>query len=280
MSYLVQHSLQTCDLTVVSIFVNPAQFAPTEDLAQYPRTVQADIKKLSDPSLPGKVNALFLPPVSAMYPTGIQQDVSKQVGTFVEVKGFSHQMEGASRPTFFRGVATVVLKLFNIIQPNTTFFGQKDVQQCFVLRQMLRDLHLAYPSVNNMIIVPTLRDLVTGLALSSRNAYLTPEEYKLAPVLYEALQATATSILSTSTCLTHAEAIKKGLTLIEESSKDARSKNVRMELIYINLNDPHTLDLCTKVESSTPVIISAAMWCGKTRLIDNLVLNYKLNTIE
>ena len=101
----------------MSIFVNPAQFAPSEDLSSYPRTIENDLRQLSEASRGSKtVSALFLPPVSALYPSGIVQDVTKQVGTFVEVKGYSHQMEGSSRPTFFRGVATVVLKLFNIVQ--------------------------------------------------------------------------------------------------------------------------------------------------------------------
>lgn len=122
----VQNSLEQCDLTIVSIFVNPAQFAPTEDLTTYPRTLEKDIEALTQASQSTKsVSALFLPAVKDLYPLGIEQDVSKQIGTFVEVKGFSHQMEGTSRPTFFRGVATVVTKLFNLVQVGTTLRNTK-----------------------------------------------------------------------------------------------------------------------------------------------------------
>lgn len=277
----VNRSLQACDRTIVSIFVNPAQFAPTEDLTAYPRTLPADIQALSSSDLPGKVSALFLPPVSAMYPSGIQQDVSKQRGTFAEVKGFSHQMEGASRPTFFRGVATVVLKLFNIVQPDQTFFGQKDIQQCFVLRQMVRDLLPPHPpSPDHLVIVPTTRDNKTGLALSSRNAYLTKEEFQFAPTLYSALQQTAQTIKRCTGTISASEAISLGERFIAKSAQAAQPSSIRLELIYINLNSPDTLEPLEEVNKDTPVVISGALWLGKTRMIDNLVVNYELNVKE
>lgn len=134
---LVKRSLAENDLTVVSIFVNPSQFAPHEDLATYPRTLPQDLTLLSalehqpadPPHAPRTPSAVFVPSVKDMYPSGISQDISQQKGTFVEVKGYGEQMEGRSRPTFFRGVVTIVTKLFNIIQPTNAYFGQKDIQQ-------------------------------------------------------------------------------------------------------------------------------------------------------
>lgn len=171
-------------MTVVSIFVNPAQFAPHEDLATYPRTLPHDLQVLSSLShqdasslIDKSTSALFLPSVNDMYPSGISQDTSDQRGTFVEVKGYSHQMEGSRRPTFFRGVATVVTKLLNAVQvsllipyqsrrpysafslpkPTRAYFGQKDIQQALLLRRMVRDLLLSHPTPENVLIVPTAR---------------------------------------------------------------------------------------------------------------------------
>lgn len=185
--HLVRRSLASNDHTVVSIFVNPAQFAPHEDLATYPNTLPHDLELLSAMSL--KVNpseaegtltrtpsAVFLPSVSEMYPSGISQSIAEQKGTFVEVQGFGHQMEGKTRPTFFRGVATVVMKLFhaievrctllrdrdsdttfNTVQPTQAYFGQKDIQQALLLRRMARDMLISHPSPDNVQIVPTVR---------------------------------------------------------------------------------------------------------------------------
>ena len=162
-SKTVRKSLENNDLTVVSIFVNPAQFAPHEDLTSYPRTLPHDLDILrslsatTHSSTTRKPNAVFLPSVHDMYPSGISQDVNAQKGTFVEVKGFSHQMEGTTRPTFFRGVATVVTKLFNIIEPTRAYFGQKDIQQALLLKRLTRDLLMAHPLPENLAIVPTVR---------------------------------------------------------------------------------------------------------------------------
>ena len=146
---LASHARKQCDIVVASIFVNPAQFAPHEDLSKYPRTFENDLIIL------GKVGVdiVFAPEVSEMYPKGIPLQVDQQVGTFVTVQGKSHQMEGSIRPHFFRGVATVVSKLFNITQPTKAFFGQKDVQQCSVVRSLVRDMH--YPI--QVVVGPTIR---------------------------------------------------------------------------------------------------------------------------
>ncbi|EMD39267.1 hypothetical protein CERSUDRAFT_112925 [Gelatoporia subvermispora B] len=285
---LVKKSLEANDYTVLSIFVNPAQFAPHEDLATYPRTLPRDLEQLEtmSVSIPGfgsagpvvrKPTAVFLPTVSEMYPSGISQDVTEQKGTFVEVKGYGHQMEGKTRPNFFRGVATVVTKLFNAVQPTQTYFGQKDIQQALLLRRMTRDLLMAHPSPENVHIVPTERGK-SGLALSSRNAYLTPyEREQIAPALSKALRQ-ASDMWSASH--TTAEILKAAARVVEDKAAQA-TEPVDMRLDYIQFNDPETFeplsDEMTRSEWETndkdrPVLLSGAMWVGKTRLIDNVVL--------
>ncbi|CAL1714290.1 unnamed protein product [Somion occarium] len=303
---LVRRSLAENDLTVVSIFVNPAQFAPHEDLATYPRTLPHDLDVLSSlsHSVPGSSitrspSALFLPTVNEMYPSGITQDKLAQKGTFVEVKGYGHQMEGSRRPDFFRGVATVVTKLFNAIEPSRTYFGQKDIQQALLLRRMVRDLLLSHPTLENLFIVPTKRSVVlsnllsrahvfyvcrdakSSLALSSRNAYLTPSERELAaPTLYAALQAAKTCWESGSS---KAEVIANAYNLVERKAQELSSLETRidMRLDYLEMNDPETFEVVPGEETRSaweleghnrPVILSGAMWVGRTRLIDNVVL--------
>ncbi|TCD63874.1 pantothenate synthase [Steccherinum ochraceum] len=289
---LVRRSLAENDLTVVSIFVNPAQFAPTEDLTTYPRTLQHDLQVLEatrhlDTAVPRTTAALFLPAVHEMYPSGITQNVTAQKGTFVEVKGYGQQMEGMSRPTFFRGVSTVVTKLFNIVEPTKTYFGQKDIQQALLLRRMVSDLLLSHPTPENLHIIPTSRDRKTSLALSSRNAYLSPAERELAaPTLYAALQEARRSWesgLPKSECIIRA----RELVRLRAEELAASSDKIEMRLDYIELNDPDTFeqlpDATTRVAyaldsaegeymKDRPVIVSGAMWVGKTRLIDNMVL--------
>ncbi|KAI0372625.1 Pantoate-beta-alanine ligase [Pilatotrama ljubarskyi] len=280
---LVKRSLAENDLTVVSIFVNPAQFAPHEDLATYPRTLPRDLDLLCQQSVIVKggtrtPSAVFVPTVSEMYPSGISQNTQEQKGTFVEVKGYSHQMEGRTRPTFFRGVATVVTKLFNVIEPTRTYFGQKDIQQALLLRRMTRDLLLSHPEPQNLFILPTTRDPATSLALSSRNAYLTPyERDNVAPVLYAALQA-AQSAWDTNASKT--ECIQRAVAVIEDKRREV-GDSVDLQLDYIEMNDPESFEVMPDAVSrqewevdaaGRPVILSGAMWVGKTRLIDNIVL--------
>ncbi|GBE89562.1 Pantoate--beta-alanine ligase [Sparassis crispa] len=295
---LVRRSLAANDLTVLSIFVNPAQFAPQEDLATYPRTLPHDLELLSTVSVTvpngsstspviRRPSAVFLPSVSDMYPTGISQDVATQKGTFVEVKGYGHQMEGKARPTFLRGVATIVTKLFNVIEPTQTYFGQKDIQQALLLKRLTRDLLLSHPLPENLHIVPTARDRASLLALSSRNAYLTPRERKYAaPALYAALQAGQRAWTAGSS---KAECIARAIAVIDETSpklvSDADVEPVEIRLDYIEMNDPETFDVLpddvTRREWETqlqdgvkgrPVILSGALWIGRTRLIDNVIL--------
>ena len=300
---LVKRSLAENVLTVVSIFVNPAQFAPHEDLATYPRTLPHDLDLLSGleyqpvdaPGTPRTPSAVFVPSVKDMYPSGIDQDVSQQRGTFVEVKGYGEQMEGRSRPTFFRGVATIVTKLFNIIQvrtffpqsalfcgpknilngpqPTNAYFGQKDIQQALLLRRLVGDLHLSHPTPSHLHIVPTARDPTDGLALSSRNAYLTPTERQRAPALYTALQGAARAWKAGTS---KREAVQHALQVLEATKREGEEHGVEVRVDYIEMNDPDTFDVLgdEQVQQSdgAPVILSGAVWFGQTRLIDNLIL--------
>lgn len=285
---LVHHSKRANDKTVVSIFVNPAQFAPHEDLSTYPRTIEQDLRMLEEI---GGVDAVFLPGLKDMYPSGIVQDPEQQQGTFVEVKGYGSEMEGRSRPLFFRGVATVVTKLFNAaevlsgcrfhvptsltfdpsLQPTRAYFGQKDIQQALLLRRMCSDLLSRHPEPQDLHIVPTERDTTDNLALSSRNAYLSPDERKVAGTLYRALSLAKEgweSGLSKSDCITRSK----------EFVESVRTKaGVEMNLDYIELNDSDSFEVVgdtkTEVDYGTqPVLLSGALWVGRTRLIDNLIL--------
>ncbi|KAF9045683.1 Pantoate-beta-alanine ligase [Hymenopellis radicata] len=277
---LVRRSLEQNDLTVLSIFVNPAQFAPHEDLATYPKTLSSDLNLASQQSFAladgsvRTVSAVFVPTVTEMYPSGISQDVSHQKGTFIEVKGYGEQMEGKSRPTFFRGVATVVTKLFNAIEPTQTYFGQKDIQQALLLRRMSRDLLMSHPAPENLHIVPTERDSSDGLALSSRNTYLSAEGRAVAPTLYAALRAAQ---VAWNTGSTKQESLLQAIDLVQEKRAQAAPK-VDIQLDYIQFNDSDTFEeledgaRASKDEDASPVIISGAMWVDKTRLIDNIIL--------
>ncbi|KAJ6498328.1 Pantoate-beta-alanine ligase [Mycena vulgaris] len=273
---LVRRSLAENDLTVMSIFVNPAQFAPHEDLATYPRTLPRDLEVLtaqtvsvqsaisSDPTI-RKASAVFLPSVQEMYPSGIDQDPAAQKGTFLEVKGYGDQMEGKSRPTFFRGVATVVTKLFNAVEPTNAYFGQKDIQQCLVLKRLCRDLLLSHPDSAHLHIVPTARDPSDNLALSSRNAYLSAEGRKIAPTLYRALKAAERAW---SDGYEKTACVQRATDLIQEVPE--------IRLDYIEFNDSDSLEALDGAQcieaGSKPVILSGALWIGTTRLIDNIVL--------
>ncbi|KAF5318391.1 hypothetical protein D9611_013926 [Ephemerocybe angulata] len=282
---LVRRSLSENDLTVVSIFVNPAQFAPHEDLSSYPRTLPGDLKLLEEQNAQSSIEGpnscevrypavVFVPSVQEMYPSGIVQNVSEQKGTFIEVKGFSHQMEGQTRPTFFRGVATVVTKLFNVIQPTNAYFGQKDIQQALLLKRMVTDLLMAYPTPQNLHIIPTTRDPTTGLALSSRNLYLTTAGRQVAPTLRQALVAAAEAW---SEGYTKEESIAKAKAVVEENRKEASEKalEVELQLDYIEMNDSKTFDVLdpeAKESKGNVVILSGALYVDKTRLIDNILL--------
>lgn len=192
-------------------------------------------------------------------------------------------MEGQSRPTFFRGVATVVTKLFNIVQPDYAFFGQKDIQQCLILRRLLADLHMPYPSSPlHMRIVPTVRDF-DNVALSSRNAYLSPAERQQAPVLYAALSAAQRRIIESAEAgeasISSEEVLEAGRAGIVEflTSEQAPAEGtVTIDLDYIKINDPVTLSPLQEVRQGQAAVLSGAVKIGKTRLIDNFLVNIVL----
>lgn len=231
----------------VSIYVNPTQFAPTEDLASYPRDLERDLALLEAAG----VDLVFTPSDAVMYPAGFQ--------TYVTVDEVTRTLEGAARPTHFRGVATVVAKLFNIFQPTRAYFGQKDAQQTIVLLRMVADL--AFPL--ELVVCPTVRE-ADGLALSSRNRYLTPEQRAAAPVLHRALTAGAEAVRSGSVS---GEAVRQLMTAVVASEPLAR-------LDYLSVADPLTLrEIEGPLSSGTPVLLSGAVFFGRTRLIDNALVN-------
>ncbi|KAJ1901421.1 pantoate-beta-alanine ligase [Kickxella alabastrina] len=251
---LISSAQKATNTVVVSIFVNPAQFAPHEDLDQYPRTLAQDIAKLPANTV------VFAPSVAEMYPRGITTERSKQQGTFIEVLGLSEMQEGGSRPNFFRGVATVVSKLFHIVGPTVAFFGQKDVQQCCVIRAMAEDLHFPV----DVRVVPTVRDSVDGLALSSRNVYLTEEQRRRAPAFYRGL------------CAARSMCLDAGVGGREELLAAVRAEAERegLDVEYISLSSPRDLSELQEI-GSDGAILSGAWRMGTTRLIDNILIGFE-----
>jgi pantoate--beta-alanine ligase len=227
----------------VSIFVNPTQFGPREDLSRYPRPLKADLKICTQEG----ADMVFHPDARAIYPSGYS--------TYVEETALSANLCGAARPGHFRGVCTVVTKLFQILQPDIAVFGLKDFQQCMVIRRMVKDLHLPVRIVS----APTVREH-DGLALSSRNQYLSPEERAQAPILHEALQSAAQAVRSGET---RSDRIKRILLKTLSRAPLARPD-------YVEIVDAETL---LPVRSmSRNCVLALAVFFGKTRLIDNLWL--------
>jgi pantoate--beta-alanine ligase len=225
----------------VSIFVNPTQFNQSEDFDRYPRPLDADLAFCEARG----VDLVFVPTREEMYPRA-------QV-TFVEVGRVSEHMEGRFRPGHFRGVATVVLKLFEIVQPDRAFFGEKDAQQLAVIRRMVQDLNLPVEVVG----VPTVRE-PDGLALSSRNRHLNAEERAVAPLLYQALRAAEHRIAAGDT---DAEVVKRAALAV-------LSDDPRLRVEYLEVADALDMQPVTSVAGS--VCVAAAVWVGRTRLIDNV----------
>jgi len=242
---LVREARRMCDVVIVSVFVNPAQFGPLEDFARYPRDLTKDTMALADYS----VDYIFAPPVEEIYP--------KNFSTYVTVEGLSEQLEGAARPGHFRGVATVLTVLFNIIHPDFAFFGQKDAQQTLVVKRLVRDLALD----TEIVVLPTVRE-ESGLALSSRNAYLEKDERRAAPVIYRALEHAEAAFLSGE------RSAKK----IAETVRAHIESEPRARLEYVSVADAETLAKLDKIEDR-PALVSVAASFGKTRLIDNIILN-------
>jgi len=228
---------------VVSIFVNPTQFGPQEDFTSYPRDPQRDLARLDKE----KADIVFMPSVAEMYPP--------QFNSWVEIGKVSERLEGASRPGHFRGVTTVVAKLFNIIQPTKAYFGQKDAQQAIVIRKMVAELNMNL----EIITLPTVRE-PDGLAMSSRNAYLNPEERQAAVVLYQAL-CLAQELYAGGE--RNAERIRQEMTALIK-------KQPLANIDYVSVADATTLDELDIINS--PVLVSLAVRIGKVRLIDNVVV--------
>jgi pantoate--beta-alanine ligase len=240
---LMREAGRRADVTAASVFVNPTQFAPTEDLAKYPRDREGDLKKMESAG----VDIAFFPTAEAMYPAGAQ--------TWVTVEEITQELEGASRPNHFRGVTTVVLKLFHLMKPHLAVFGQKDYQQLKVIERMVKDLDLDVEIVAH----PTVRE-PDGLAMSSRNRYLNPEERKQATALIRAIQRAQ-------------ELVKQG----ERDPKrlvEAAMKIIAVEPLakadYVEVRDPETLKPIARIEKSARMLLAVRV--GKTRLIDNAAI--------
>ncbi len=241
---LVRAARAACDVVTASIFINPTQFGANEDLARYPRTFDADCRALEAEG----VHLLFAPTPDEMYPAG-------SMCTFVEVPGLSDRLDGASRPGHFRGVATVVSKLFTIIGPDRAYFGQKDAAQVAVLQAMVRDLDFGV----DLVVCPTVRD-ADGLALSSRNRYLSPAQRAEALALSQALTCAQTAVQAGERSTA---ALKCKLL-----HHLAQAPNLRVD--YVEAVDRHTL--LPQDEANRDTLLAVAGWLGETRLIDNLSL--------
>jgi pantoate--beta-alanine ligase len=242
---LVREARRMCDLVVVSIFVNPAQFGPGEDFEKYPRDLTNDTKLLTDYN----VDYIFAPTAEEMYPKGF--------ATFVTVEGLSEQLEGSSRPGHFRGVATVVTILLNTIRPDFAFFGQKDAQQSLIIRRLVKDL--AFDT--EMVILPTVRE-DSGLAISSRNLYLTADDQTAAAVIHKALARAKTAYKEGERSAARLEILVRSTIELEPRSR----------VDYVTVVDAETLEHLDKLDER-PIMIAVAVFIGKTRLIDNTILN-------
>jgi pantoate--beta-alanine ligase len=243
---LMSQAREMCDVVIASVFVNPTQFGAQEDLSRYPR----DLARDAELAFTRNVDFIFAPSQEDMYPNGF--------ATYVTVEGLSEKLEGASRPGHFRGVTTVVNKLFNIVQPHFAFFGRKDAQQVIIVKRMVKDLAMSV----EIVIGPTVRE-EDGLALSSRNVYLSTDERKAATVLRRALEKCrsmynggerdSARLLNAMRAIIEAEALAK--------------------LDYVAISDTANLAPVTTVPYVSPTLVSMAVFFGKTRLIDNIVLN-------
>ena len=240
---LIHEARALCDVVVVSVFVNPTQFGPSEDLARYPRDIERDTRLLEAAGC----DLLFAPAAFEMYPAGFE--------TIVDVGAVAAPLEGARRPGHFRGVATVVMKLFGILQPDRAYFGQKDAQQLAVMKKMVRDLDVLV----DVRACPTVRE-TDGLATSSRNVYLDPEDRRAAPALHRALAAARDRWTAGER---DAEALRRAMRSVLEAEP-------RIRVDYVSVADPETCRELQRVDG--PALLSLAAAVGKARLIDNVVV--------
>lgn len=241
---LMRQAKKDCDICVVSIFVNPIQFGPKEDFKKYPR----DLKKDETLSRLSEVDIIFYPSVNQMYPSEFK--------TFIEVKDLSNILCGKFRPGHFRGVATVVAKLFNIVMPDIAYFGQKDAQQAVIIQKMARDLNMPL----KIKVMPIVRE-PGGLAMSSRNVYLNPQERKDAVVLYQALKK-AKALIKNGEC-----SVKK---IVSAIKKEILDRNTVSKIDYVECVSSDDLSPLKIIKGK--VLIALAAWFGRTRLIDNIIV--------
>lgn len=241
---LVRKAREESNAVAVTIFVNPTQFGPSEDFQTYPRDMPRDLDLLNGQG----VDLAFTPTPDEMYPPAFD--------TWVEVGALTNRLEGASRPGHFKGVTTVVLKLFNVVQPNRVYFGQKDAQQLLVIKKMIEDINLDV----DLIAVPTVREH-DGLAMSSRNSYLTLQERKAAPVLWRALSKAREMWAKGERS---AEEIRKAMSCVISSEPLTK-------LDYVSVADLDSLEELSTIDQGA--LTSLAVWMGETRLIDNVVLS-------
>jgi pantoate--beta-alanine ligase len=240
---LVDRARKECSPVYASIFLNPTQFGANEDLSKYPQPLQADLEKLTNANADG----LFLPSAEEMYPAGFS--------TYVHVEGISERLEGKSRPGHFCGVATVVLKLFEIVQPHYAYFGRKDAQQVRIIQKMVRDLDLNV----ELVICPTVRE-ADGLAMSSRNSYLSPEERRAAAVLFRALRAARTEL----------SAGAKGTLELQRTMRKVLESEPRATVDYAEIVDAETFEPLVQVARDCYALLAVRI--GSTRLIDNMLI--------
>jgi pantoate--beta-alanine ligase len=243
---LIRQSLAAGHCTLASIFVNPLQFGPTEDLSRYPRPLERDLELLEQAG----AHAVFVPSVQEMYPA--------DASTFVIEERVSEGLCGTFRPGHFRGVATVVLKLLNLVQPDFAYFGQKDAQQCAVIERLVRDLEVPVQIIRG----ETVREK-DGLALSSRNAYLSAPERALAPRLYESLQKVRDAWMSG----------ERRVATLEARGKSALEAAPGFRLQYLEVRSLSSLERPVELQEGESYFVAVAAYLGTTRLIDNLVLS-------
>jgi len=241
---LIHEARAMCDVVVVSVFVNPAQFSPAEDFNAYPRDLTRDAALLAEYN----VDYVFAPTVEEIYPPGFS--------TYVMVEGVSDDLEGASRPGHFRGVTTVVAILFNAVKPDFAFFGQKDAQQAILIKRMVRDLAFN----TEIVVLPIVRE-PSGLAMSSRNNYLNDEQRRAATVLNRALTQAREAY----------EEGEQNTTRLVEMVREAIEKEPLARIDYVSVNDAETLERLDKIDDRL-ALVSLAVFVGETRLIDNVVL--------
>jgi pantoate--beta-alanine ligase len=242
---LIERARQNCSTVVVSIFVNPKQFGPTEDFAKYPRALEADTERLADAG----IQCLFLPESAEIYP--------ENYSTYVNVEGLSERLEGRTRPGHFRGVSTVVMKLLQIVQPHVAYFGRKDAQQAQIISRMARDLNLDA----EIVVCPIVRE-ADGLAMSSRNAYLSPADRRAAAVLHRALQAAR-------------EEFQKGVRnslQIQSAMRRILDGEPKARVDYAEIVDAETFQPLTQMNRDAYVLLAVKF--GETRLLDNMLISF------